>query len=298
MHVAVTVDRGPNLVSSINGSHLVGSDFHPSPASTTPRRCDRRHASVRHRASSSFAEFTLNEIEVQRRGRASRHPGIAAASGGKCKPTPPRRRVPRRRADGDPTATSTRTPTATRTATATATSSRTATRTSTPTPSRTSSSTATATCITPPTDMVAWWTGDNTTADLTGNGHDVDWFHLATQKAYTTGKVGAAFSLPFNQAATFEFLENVFFDSFLALDGNFSIDAWIRTTNSGYPAVVSATGRYFVFLSTATSASRSRMASTQYVSAGRHSATATGTTLRPSIGARAPAASSTRTAVW
>jgi hypothetical protein len=72
--------------------------------------------------------------------------------------------------------------------------------------------------------MVAWWTGDNTTADLTGYGHDVDWFQLAT-KAYTTGKVGAASSF----ATNLEWVEKVFSDLFLFLDET-SIDAWIRTT--------------------------------------------------------------------
>ena len=96
--------------------------------------------------------------------------------------------------------------------------------------------------------MVAWWTGDNTTADLTGYGHDLDWFHLATQKAYTAGKVGNAFSLSTGLAAPYELLDTFFSDSCLNLDGNLSIDAWIRTTNSSYPGIVSAGGRYFLFL--------------------------------------------------
>ena len=203
---------------------------------------------------------------------------IAAASGGKCKPTPTATpsATPTRTRTATATATSTRTPTATRTATATATSSRTATRTSTPTPSRTSSSTATATCITPPTDMVAWWTGDNTTADLTGNGHDVDWFHLATQKAYTTGKVGAAFSFAMNP----EWVEKVFSDPFLFLDGNFSIDAWIRTTQLRISRCRLSGGALLpVPLQTATSASRSGMEIRHSMSLrDRRSATATGTT--------------------
>jgi hypothetical protein len=248
-HVAVTVDRGPNLGQfHLNGSHLVGSDFNPVAGlnNTTPLWIGGTRLYGTSQAP-NFVEFTLNEIEVFNAAVAQADiQAIAGASGGKCKPTPtatPSATATRTRT-ATATATSTRAPTTTRTATATSTSSRTATRTSTPTASRTPSSTATATCITPPTDMVAWWTGDNTLADLTGNGHDEDWFQLATQRAYTTGKVGVAFSFPANP----EWLQNTFFDSFLFLDGNLSIDAWIRTTNAGYPAIVSAGGRYFLFL--------------------------------------------------
>ena len=254
IHAAVTIDRGQQIGTfHLNGNHLAEQRLQRRwPASTTPIPLwiggTRLYGTA---YAPSFVEFTLNEIEVFDVALTPADiQAIGSALAGKCKPTPTATATPTRTATATrtPTRTPFATPTATRTATATPTSSRTATRTSTPTPSRTSSRTATATCITPPTDMVAWWTGDNTTADLTGYGHDLAWFHLATQKAYTTGEVGAAFSLASSPATPYEFLETVFFDSFLYLDGNFSIDAWIRTTNSGYPAIVSAAGRYFLFL--------------------------------------------------
>ncbi len=200
LHATVTIDRSQQMGAfHLDGNHLANSDFVPPPAVNTADPLwlggTRLYGTVH---APSFVEFTLNEIEVF--DVALTQPEIQAigsALAGKCKPTPAPTATPTRTATATRTATRTpfATPTATRTGTATPTSSRTATRTSTPTPSRTSSSTATATCITPPTDMVAWWTGDNTTADLTGYGHNLDWFHLATQKAYTSGKVGAAFSL-------------------------------------------------------------------------------------------------------
>ncbi|HSP99685.1 MAG TPA: LamG-like jellyroll fold domain-containing protein, partial [Candidatus Dormibacteraeota bacterium] len=252
-HATVTIDRSQQIGKfHLNGNHLVSSDFAPLAGVDTADPLwiggTRLYGTVH---APQFVEFTLNEIEVFDVALTQAEiQAIGSALAGKCKPTPTPPATPTRTATATrtPTRTPFATPTATGTATATRTSSRTSTRTATATPSRTSSSTATATCITPPTDMVAWWTGDNTTADLTGYGHDLDWFHLATQRAYTTGKVGAAFSLSTGLAAPYEFLETVFFDPFLALNGNFSIDAWIRTTNSGYPAIVSAGGRYFLFL--------------------------------------------------
>ena len=249
IHATVTIDRGQQIGTfHLNGNHLASSDFVPlvgvDNADPLWIGGTRLYGTA---YAPSFVEFTLNEIEVFDVALTPAEiQAIGSALAGKCKPTPTPTATPTRTttATRTPTRTPFATPTATRTATATATSSRTPTRTSTPTPSRTSSRTPTATCITPPTDMVAWWTGDNTTDDLTGYGHDLAWFPLATQKAYTTGKVDAAFSFPTNP----EWLETVYFDSFLALDGNFSIDAWIRTTNSGYPAIVSAVGRYFLFL--------------------------------------------------
>jgi hypothetical protein len=101
----------------------------------------------------------------------------------------------------------------------TATSTHTATRTGTPT----ITPTATPTCIAPPADIVAWWTADNTTNDLSGNGN-----HGALNGAagYAAGHVGAAFSL--STIADFVQVPN---SPTLNFAGNFSIDAWIRTVN-------------------------------------------------------------------
>jgi len=77
--------------------------------------------------------------------------------------------------------------------------------------------------------MIAWWTGDNTTADLSGNGFTGAFFQ--PPGTYTAGEVGAAFSFPtipdFVQASPN-----------LNFSGNFSIDAWIQTTNAAQAPVI------------------------------------------------------------
>lgn len=217
-HVTVHVDRGQGLGQFyVNGSHLAGSDFAPVAGvnNTAPvwlggtRLYGTAHAP-------GFSEFTLNEIEIF---DAALTPadilGIAAANGGKCKPTP------------NPTPSAT--PTRTGTATATPTRTRTATATRPPSPTATATATRTPACVTPPADMIAWWTADNTTADLSGNGFTGSFF--TPPGAYTAGKVGAAFSFPtipdFVQASPG-----------LNFAGNFSIDAWIRTTNAAQAPIV------------------------------------------------------------
>ena len=80
------------------------------------------------------------------------------------------------------------------------------------------------TCITPPTGMVAWWTADNTANDSSGNGNHGT---LQGSASYTSGMVGAAFSLP-TQSDYVEVPD----DPSLNFSGNFSIDAWVRTTNT------------------------------------------------------------------
>jgi hypothetical protein len=98
-----------------------------------------------------------------------------------------------------------------------------------PTRTPTTTPTHTPTCVRPPPNMIAWWTADNTAADLSGNGYHGTFFQGSG--TYTAGKVGAAFSLPtipdFVQASPS-----------LNFPGNFSIDAWIRTTNTGLAAVI------------------------------------------------------------
>jgi Concanavalin A-like lectin/glucanases superfamily len=217
-HVTVSVDRSQNLGKFyVDGSHLSGSDFAAAVGvnNTVPvwlggtRLYGTPHAP-------NFVEFTLNEIEIFDEVLTPVEiQGIASANGGKCKPT----------AAATPSATRTRTGTATASSTRT----RTPTATATATRTRTATPTNTPPCVTPPADMIAWWTADNTTADLSGNGFTGAFFQ--PPGAYTAGKVGAAFSFPtipdFVQASPN-----------LNFSGDFSIDAWIQTTNAAQAAVI------------------------------------------------------------
>lgn len=232
-HVTVSVDRSQNLGRFFVDGVQLGSPFAPASGAnnTAPLWLGgtRLYGTAQ---APGFAEFTLNEIEIFDAVLAPADiQGIAGANGGKCKPTPsptPSRTATR-------TGTATATPTRTATATATRPPSPTATATRTATAAATSSRTATATatrtppCVTPPADMIAWWTADNTTADLSGNGFTGSFF--SPPGTYTAGKVGAAFSFPtipdFVQASTS-----------LNFAGDFSIDAWIRTTNAAQAPIV------------------------------------------------------------
>jgi len=96
--------------------------------------------------------------------------------------------------------------------------------TSTTTPTSTATPIATRTCVLPPPNMVAWWTADNTADDSSGNGNNGT---LQGSASYTAGMVGAAFSLP-TQSDYVEVPD----DPSLNFSGNFSIDAWVRTTST------------------------------------------------------------------
>lgn len=183
----------------------------------------------------NFVEFTLNEIEVFDVALAA--PDIHAifgANGGKCKPPPSSTPTVTNTGTRTPTvtATATRTPTPTRTltatrtptSTATTTSTPTSTRTRTPTPTSTQTPTATLPCVTPPKDMIAWWTADNTANDLSGYGNHGT---LVGGAAYGAGRVGGAFSIP-----TIGDYVSVPDSPTLNFTGNFSMDAWILTLNA------------------------------------------------------------------
>jgi len=132
-----------------------------------------------------------------------------------------------------PTATSTFTPTATASVSSTPnpTSSPTETSTHTPTASPSPSPTG---CIPPPTDMVAWLTGDNTGADISGHAN-----HATLQGAstYSAGRVADAFLV----SAQTDFLTVADHPS-LNFTGNFSIDAWVRTTTSSTATIIDKRG--------------------------------------------------------
>lgn len=256
-HVAVTVDRGAGLGRFyVNGVHHVGGDFAPAAGVDNVVALwiggTRLYGTAQ---APNFIEFTLNEIELFGTAlSASDVALIATAIGGKCKPAVPSptptptfgepcqfigprmcgglcpfpgdvcRPLPDDsgcvcQSDAPPTSTATVMPTSPPTPSHTPTPR----PSSTPIGASTSTPTHTPPCIDPPNGLSAWWTADNTTVDRSGNGN-----HGALQggAGYVAGHVGAAFSLP----TTADYVE--FPDSpTLDFAGNFSIDAWIRTTN-------------------------------------------------------------------
>ncbi|HEX7859209.1 MAG TPA: LamG-like jellyroll fold domain-containing protein [Verrucomicrobiae bacterium] len=82
-------------------------------------------------------------------------------------------------------------------------------------------------CVNPPTGLVGWWTGDNTTRDASGNWNDAQTSAISFQ----TGKVGGAFV--FNANSTFEVppaseLKVV----------SLTFAAWIRPSDSSYAPII------------------------------------------------------------
>ena len=77
-------------------------------------------------------------------------------------------------------------------------------------------------CVAPPPNLVGWWPGDGSTADIIG-GHPGAWFGTA---GYVAGRVGQAFSLDGNSWVQVP-------DAF-ALDPTraITIDAWIHFTGT------------------------------------------------------------------
>jgi alpha-tubulin suppressor-like RCC1 family protein len=129
-----------------------------------------------------------------------------------------------------PTETSSRTPSVSPrppTPSATQSSTQTASATQTPTPSPTPTPTE---CVVPPADMVLWLSGDHHSLDLSGNGNDAT---LQGAAAYTVGQVDDAFLV----SAHTDFL-TVADDPSLNFTGNFSIDAWVRSTNGSTATII------------------------------------------------------------
>jgi hypothetical protein len=245
MHVAVTVGRSTGNVGTffVGGSTTLPSggpvgSFNPAAgvdATATPFWIGGSRLFPN--PIGLHGEVVINELEVF--DVALSPPdllSIAANAAGKCKTpaptaTPSASPTPTRTPTvaGMPTqtpapsATASGTPTRTATLTRTATANLTAAATATPTATPSITPTFTATCISPPADMVAWWTADNTANDLSGNAN-----HGALQggAGYVAGQVGAAFSLP-----TIADFVQVPDSPTLDFTANFSIDAWIRTTN-------------------------------------------------------------------
>ncbi len=78
-------------------------------------------------------------------------------------------------------------------------------------------------CVAPPSGMTSWWSGDGTTTDLTTNANTGTLVGGAT---YGPGKVGQAFSF----ATTNDYVSVPDAPSLDIGTGDFSIDAWVRTT--------------------------------------------------------------------
>jgi hypothetical protein len=254
-HVAVTVDRTQSTAKFYSGGVQLGASVASIAAGLDngdplwiggTRLYGTPHAP-------GFNEFTLNEIELFNTALSqSDIQAIAGAGAGKCKPPPtPTQTVTStatRTRTESPTPTVIRTLTPTATVTRTPVSTFTSTRTGTATQTPSVTPTNTPPCITPPSDMVAWWTADNTANDLSGYGNHGT---LHGAASYTTGMVGAAFSLP--TIADYVEVPNA---ATLNFTGNFSIDAWINTVNATSASILDKRGGtnanpvgYHVFIS-------------------------------------------------
>lgn len=92
------------------------------------------------------------------------------------------------------------------------------------------------TCVSPPSGMVSWWSGDGNANDIVGS-NDGTLFNGVT---FASGKVGQAFSL--DGVDDFVSVPNA---TSLQLQ-DFTIDAWIKLTGSvtGWPKSLAAFGQY------------------------------------------------------
>lgn len=84
----------------------------------------------------------------------------------------------------------------------------------------------TAACTTPPNGMVAWWTGDNTTADLLNTSNGLN----SSPVSFTTGEVGAAFS--FN-GVQYTYMRIPDTPQLEAMTTAITLDAWVAASAPG-----------------------------------------------------------------
>jgi hypothetical protein len=80
-------------------------------------------------------------------------------------------------------------------------------------------------CITPPDRMVGWWTGDGNGNDISGNNNHGTFFYGGM--SYGSGKVAQAFKVNTSGFIAIEDHASLNFGT-----GNFSIDAWVKSTDS------------------------------------------------------------------
>jgi hypothetical protein len=80
-------------------------------------------------------------------------------------------------------------------------------------------------CVTPPSTMVAWWPGDSNASDIKGSNHGT---FYGSAYAGASGKVSGAFSLDGNG----DYIQVPSSSSINMSTGDFSIDMWVKTTDS------------------------------------------------------------------
>jgi concanavalin A-like lectin/glucanase superfamily protein len=82
---------------------------------------------------------------------------------------------------------------------------------------------AAALCINPPSGMVLWLTGDNTTTDLSGFGNSGAWQPSAAAAAFSAGEVDQAFDFTGSNSVRVNDAPSLDFGG-----GSMSIDAWVK----------------------------------------------------------------------
>jgi hypothetical protein len=85
-------------------------------------------------------------------------------------------------------------------------------------------------CVPPPSGMVAWWPGDNNTNDIINHNNGT----LVGGATYGSGKVNDAFYLALNE----DWVEVPDDPTLDFGTGDFTIDAWIKTSSNKYAYIV------------------------------------------------------------
>src|SRR4051794_6017569 len=84
----------------------------------------------------------------------------------------------------------------------------------------------TSSCVNPPSGRVAWWTGDNTTADFLNTSNGLN----SSPVSFAPGEVGSAFS--FN-GLQYTYLQIPGTDVLESMTVAVSVEAWVRSTAPG-----------------------------------------------------------------
>ncbi len=79
-------------------------------------------------------------------------------------------------------------------------------------------------CTNPPAGMVAWWTGDNTTADFFGNSNGL----VSSPVTFAAGQVGAAFGFDGSSSTYLQIPNTALLQPVTAV----SVDAWVRAATA------------------------------------------------------------------
>jgi hypothetical protein len=84
----------------------------------------------------------------------------------------------------------------------------------------------TSACVTPTAGMVAWWTGDNTTADFLHGSNGL----ASSPVSFAAGKVSGAFDFDASQALYVQIPRTDLLES---MTSAISVEAWVRSTSPG-----------------------------------------------------------------